>query len=260
MVSSLPRRQRKAHFTATNVKRRKQMAAQVDPHLRDRMATKGKAYPRSLPVRKGDRVRVVRGQEFIGNNPPVKVRDPPRGRAHRVTGVNTRKRKIFVEGKTYEKSDGSKIPFPIDPSNVVIVNPDWSDPRRRHIISRINKLDAMTEEEYDEWERDEDEFEADEYEGPEEDEPQDEEPEDEIAGSADDEDVEAEGSGLETEGEADQDDETIEAETLEDKGHQAIEPETTEVVETPDKATSDDETESNNPTGEAVNENKSEEA
>jgi len=132
------------------------------------MAAKGRAYPRSLPIRKGDRVRVVRGQPYIGKNPPVKMRDEYRDRPHRVTGINSRKRKIFVEGKTYEKADGSKVPFPIDPSNVVIVNPDWSDPRRRQIISRINKLEAMTDEEYDEWERDEDEFEAEEFESDEE--------------------------------------------------------------------------------------------
>ena len=245
MVSSLPRRQRKAHFTASNVLRRKQMAAQVDPKLRERMANRGKkskAYPRSLPVRKGDRVRVVRGQEYIGNNPPVKIRDPPRGRAHRVTGVNTRNRKIFVEGKTYEKADGSKVPFPIDPSNVVIVNPDWSDPRRRRIISRINKLEGMTDEEYDEWEREEDEFEADEYEAPDEDE---EALDDEEAGDAEsalDEDVQ------EGDDEDEEDDAVDEADEADENDAPAAE-------------NLDNETDESNPSaGEAVNKKESEEA
>ena len=240
VTSSLPRRQRKAHYTASNTQRRKQMAAQVDPRLRERMAAKGRAYPRSLPIRKGDRVRVVRGQPYIGKNPPVKMRDEYRDRPHRVTGINSRKRKIFVEGKTYEKADGSKVPFPIDPSNVVIVNPDWSDPRRRQIISRINKLEAMTDEEYDEWERDEDEFEAEEFES------------DEEEDESEDEDSETESS----------EDEADEEPEVDDQGEDEPDEEVQEaqVVDEPVTGEPDDVTESNPDAGEAVNENESKEA
>ena len=252
MVSSHPRRQRKALYTASNSKRRKQMSAQIDPKLRERMALKGKAYPRSLAVRKGDRVRVVRGAPGRPNRPKSgkEVRDPPRGRTHKITGVNTRNRKIFVETKTYRKADQSELPRPIDPSNVVIVNPDWSDPRRRRIISRINRMEAMTEQEVEDWEQAEDEFEADEYEVEEE----------ENGEPKADEELVEEASEADSEPEADEEDvEAVEAEDADENEltgvSEDIEPEVT-----PEEATSNEDPESTTPAGEAVNEAESKEA
>ena len=56
-----------------------------------------------------------------------------------VSLVDRKARKVYVEGFTYFKSDGTELQRPIDASNLVIINPDWSDIRRRKILNRINE-------------------------------------------------------------------------------------------------------------------------
>ena len=104
-------------------------------------------YPRSMSVRKGDRVLIVRGE---GKSKSATV----------VAKVDRKARKIYVEGFTYFKSDGTELQRPIDPSNVVIVNPDWADIRRRKLLNRVNESIEWTEEVVSEFEAAEDEYEA----------------------------------------------------------------------------------------------------
>ena len=108
---------------------------------------KGFMYPRSMSVRKGDRVLIVRGE---GKSKSATV----------VAKVDRKARKIYVEGFTYFKSDGTELQRPIDPSNVVIINPDWADIRRRKLLNRVNESIEWTEEVVSEFEAAEDEYEA----------------------------------------------------------------------------------------------------
>jgi|TARA_B100001750_G_scaffold92266_1_gene72805 ribosomal protein uL24 len=104
-------------------------------------------YPRAIPVRKGDRVLIVRG-EGKGSN------------ASKVAKIDRKARKVYIEGFTYFKSDGTELQRPIDASNLVIINPDWSDIRRRKLLTRVNESIEWTEEIVSEFEAAEDEYET----------------------------------------------------------------------------------------------------
>jgi len=106
------------------------MASPVDAGLRRRQEKRGLLYPRRLPIRKGDRVLIVRGDGRKG---------PAGERPHKVARVSRRRRKVYVDGFTYHKADNTELLRPIDPSNLVILNPDWSDPLRRLILQRVNE-------------------------------------------------------------------------------------------------------------------------
>ncbi len=109
--------------------------------------SRGFMYPRSMSVRKGDRVMIVRGEGKSKS-------------ATRIAKVDRKARKIYVEGFTYFKSDGTELQRPIDASNVVIINPDWSDMRRRKLLTRVNESVEWTDEVISEFEAAEDEYEA----------------------------------------------------------------------------------------------------
>ena len=147
MSSKQPRKQRLAHYTAPYHRRHREMSSPIDKGLRERQLSRGFMYPRAMPVKKGDRVMIVRGE----------------GKAKSATAVSLvdrKARKVYVEGFTYFKSDGTELQRPIDASNLVIINPDWSDIRRRKILNRINESVDWTDEVISDLEAAEDEYEA----------------------------------------------------------------------------------------------------
>ena len=123
------------------------MSSPIDKGLRERQLSRGFMYPRAMPVKKGDRVMIVRGEGKSKS-------------ATRIAKVDRKARKIYVEGFTYFKSDGTELQRPIDASNVVIINPDWSDMRRRKLLTRVNESVEWTDEVISEFEAAEDEYEA----------------------------------------------------------------------------------------------------
>ncbi len=72
---------------------------------------------RSLPVIRGDTVKIMRG-EFKGTTGKVRK-------------VNTRKGSLEIEGVTITKVDGKKVSRPIHASNVLITKLNLTDPWRR---------------------------------------------------------------------------------------------------------------------------------
>ena len=147
MSSKQPLKQRLAHYTAPYHRRHREMAAPIDRGLRERQMARGFMYPRSMSVRKGDRVMIVRGEGKSKS-------------ATRIAKVDRKGRKIYVEGFTYFKSDGTELQRPIDASNVVIINPDWSDMKRRKLLTRVNESVESTDEDISQFEAPEDEYEA----------------------------------------------------------------------------------------------------
>jgi len=104
-------KQRKMFFNAPLHKKRKWIAA----HLEESLLLK---YDRrSLPVVKGDTVRVMRGSF--------------RGHEDKVARVNVKKGYLEIEGITMSKADGNKIAKPIHPSNVMITKLNLTDRWRR---------------------------------------------------------------------------------------------------------------------------------
>jgi len=123
------------------------MSAPIDRGLRERQLSRGFMYPRAMPVRKGDRVMIVRGEGKSKS-------------ATRIAKIDRKGRKVYVEGFTYFKSDGTELQRPIDASNLVIINPDWSDIRRRNLLTRVNESVEWTDEVISDFEAAEDEYEA----------------------------------------------------------------------------------------------------
>ena len=109
-MSIQPRKQRKALYTAPLHIRRKIMSANLSKDLR---ADIGK---RSLPIRVGDKVQVVRG-DFKGHE-------------GKVESIDAKRYKVTVEGVTLSKPDGNAVLLPIHPSNVMIIEADLKDERR----------------------------------------------------------------------------------------------------------------------------------
>ena len=147
MSSKQPRKQRLAHYTAPYHRRHREMSSPIDKGLRERQLSRGFMYPRAMPVKKGDRVMIVRGEGKSRSATAVSL-------------VDRKARQVYVEGFTYFKSDGTELQRPIDASNLVIINPDWSDVRRRKILNRINDSVDWTDEVISNLEAAEDEYEA----------------------------------------------------------------------------------------------------
>lgn len=101
MKSRQPGKQRKALYKSPLHRRQKHFSALLDRKLR------GKEKRRSMTLRKGDTVVVMRG-DFKGHK-------------GKVAKVNLKKMKIFVDGVTVQKADGSDRFYPMDPSKVRIV-------------------------------------------------------------------------------------------------------------------------------------------
>ncbi|ETW80591.1 hypothetical protein HETIRDRAFT_385189 [Heterobasidion irregulare TC 32-1] len=117
-VSSSRRKSRKAHFSAPSSVRRKIMSSSLSKELR----TKHNA--RSIPIRKDDEVRIVRGKY--------------KGREGKVSQVYRKKWVIHVDRVQRDKANGSSIPIGIHPSNVVIINIKL-DKDRRAILERKDR-------------------------------------------------------------------------------------------------------------------------
>ncbi|KAJ6623513.1 translation protein SH3-like domain-containing protein [Mycena sp. CBHHK59/15] len=123
-VSSSRRKSRKAHFSAPSSIRRKIMSSALSKELR----TKHNA--RSLPIRKDDEVRIVRGKY--------------KGREGKVTQVYRKKWVIHVERVQRDKSNGATAPIGVHPSNVVITTIKL-DKDRRAILDRKDRKKTASE-------------------------------------------------------------------------------------------------------------------
>ena len=109
-MSKQPRKQRKALYNAPAHARGKHLSASLSKDLREQV---GK---RSLPVRSGDKVRVLRG-DFAGHEGEVLT-------------VDYGSYKVTIDEVTLSKPDGTATFLPVDPSNLVIIDADLKDNRR----------------------------------------------------------------------------------------------------------------------------------
>jgi large subunit ribosomal protein L24 len=115
-VTMKPRLQRKQLFQAPLHVRYKHFAAPLSPELKKSHGTN------AVPVRTGDTVRIMRGDR--------------KGIEGKVSGVDREKYRIFVEGVTREKVDGTAIPVLIHPSKVLIIRLNMDDKWRSKILKR----------------------------------------------------------------------------------------------------------------------------
>ncbi|MFQ6087428.1 MAG: 50S ribosomal protein L24 [Candidatus Methanofastidiosia archaeon] len=116
MKSKQRRKQRKSLFKAPLHKRQKMVSAPLSKDLREKYGV------RSMPLRVKDKVRIMRG-DF-------------RFHEGEVQRVDLKKLRIFVDGATLEKTDGTEVFYPIHPSNVIITELDLKDEERAAVIER----------------------------------------------------------------------------------------------------------------------------
>lgn len=109
-----PGKQRKMLNNAPAHIRHKLMAAPLSSEL---TASKG---AKTLPVRKGDTVRIMRGDN--------------KGFEGKVSRVDLKEYRIYLEGLTREKVDGTNIFIAVHPSKVQIRNLNLEDKYRKETI------------------------------------------------------------------------------------------------------------------------------
>jgi len=111
-----PGKQRKRLYQAALHKRYKRFSAPLSPKLKESRNIN------SVPVRTGDTVQIMAGDR--------------KGFEGKVTGVDRGKYRVFVEGVTQEKVDGTSVPIPLHPSKVMITQLNLDDKWRREILKR----------------------------------------------------------------------------------------------------------------------------
>lgn len=121
--SKQPRKQRKARYEAPLHMRHKFVAVHLGKELKEKLKTRR----RNLTVRKGDKVKVLRGEY--------------RGQSGKVSRVDLRYGKVYVEGITRRRGKGGESPVPIDPSKLLMIDAGFSDKMRGRILERSKKIE-----------------------------------------------------------------------------------------------------------------------
>lgn len=116
MKTTKPTKQRKRLYQAPLNERYRRFSAPLSSKLKDSHGTG------SVPVRNGDTVMIMRGDR--------------KGSEGKVTQIDRKKYRIFVEGATREKVDGTQTPVPIHPSKVMITRLNLDDKWRKKILER----------------------------------------------------------------------------------------------------------------------------
>lgn len=108
--SKQPRKQRKYTYNAPLHVKHSFLNAHLSKELR------AKHGIRSLSVRKGDEVKVMRGSQYK--------------QKAKIASVDVKRTRVVLEGLTRTKKDGSKVPIYFNPSNLLIVSLGSEDKRR----------------------------------------------------------------------------------------------------------------------------------
>ncbi len=115
--STSPRKQRRNIWNAPLHAHRRMMRCRLDDALREEYAT------RSLAVRKGDLVRILRGQ----------FRDTEA----KVVRVDYRAFRVYVDSATITKIDGKEAKIPLHPSNLMLVKLELDNDRKERLQKKM---------------------------------------------------------------------------------------------------------------------------
>ncbi|MCS7093925.1 MAG: 50S ribosomal protein L24 [Candidatus Aenigmarchaeota archaeon] len=114
--SKKPRKQRKFLFTAPLHKRRKMIAGHLSKELREKYGR------RSIPLRVGDEVKIMRG-EF-------------KGKVGKIVDVDLKNYKVKVDVAKKKRTVGTEYLVPLSPSNLMVINLNLEDKYRQKILER----------------------------------------------------------------------------------------------------------------------------
>ena len=110
-ASVRPSKQRKYRYHAPLHVRRSFLGIHLSPELRKKHGT------RTATVRKGDTVKILRGQY--------------KKKTGKVNKVLMKNEKVYVEGIENVRKDGTKTFIPLPPSNLMITDLELNDKRRK---------------------------------------------------------------------------------------------------------------------------------
>lgn len=117
--SRQPRKQRKFRYNAPLHARQRFVSATLDKKLRKEFGV------RSLPVRRGDEVVVMRGSF--------------KNKAGKVSSVDLAKAKVYVETIKRKKVSGQEVEIALESSNLKITKLNLEDKKRRKFMERKKK-------------------------------------------------------------------------------------------------------------------------
>src|SRR5690349_2716968 len=112
--STQPRRQRRAAYEAHTFERRRRMSVALSRELR------GRFHRRSIPIRKGDTVRILSGSYV--------------GREERVAKVDRRSYAVTLDNVTGKTGEKKLKPLPIRLSHLLVTRLNLADPWRRRVL------------------------------------------------------------------------------------------------------------------------------
>lgn len=111
-----PRKQRKFRYNAPLHIRQKFVSAHLLKELRKKYGI------RSLNLKKGDKVRVMRGKF--------------RKKIGKIERVDLKKSKVYITGIETVKREGTKSLLPFEPSNLLIIELNLDDKNRKKMLER----------------------------------------------------------------------------------------------------------------------------
>lgn len=123
--SCQPRKQRKYKHNAPLHLKQKMLHVHLSPELRRKY---GK---RNLQVKKGDKIKVMRGQF--------------KKKEGKVEKVNLRREQVFVTGIESIKKEGTKISVPLSPSNLMMIELNLEDHKRKKKIETKKTVPERSE-------------------------------------------------------------------------------------------------------------------
>ena len=115
------RKQRKYRYTAPNHRRRKMVFVHIGKELRAKLGT----ARRSIQARKGDKVKILRGDH--------------KGHTGKIFEVDLSTLKIYVEGANSRTAKGVEKLVALDPSNLVILEGEFVKDR----LAAVNRSPKM---------------------------------------------------------------------------------------------------------------------
>jgi len=114
--SKQPRKQRKYRYNAPLHIKSKFMSVHLSKELKE------KYKKRNATARKGDNVKVLRGQF--------------KGKTGKIDRIDVKKTKAYITGVEVAKKDGTKAFYPFDPSNLIIIELNLDDKKRVKSLER----------------------------------------------------------------------------------------------------------------------------
>ena len=130
MKTTKPGKQRKRMYQAPLNERYRRFSASLSSKLKKSHNTN------SVPLRSGDTVMIMRGDH--------------KGSEGKVTQIDRKSYRVFVEGITREKVDGTTTFIPFHPSKVMVTKLNLDDKWRKKILERkgsTEKVEVIEKEE-----------------------------------------------------------------------------------------------------------------